>query len=429
MTSIEEVFEELNFPSSARLKRALTARGIPFDANEVDALTRGEAVRQVQAPRYTFGGKIAATDINSRWCVDLIDFTQSPSTNGETYILFAQDVFSRYIYTEALLNKSPRAVIAAFKQILNKAGVVVPKIVMSDGAAEFGRLFQNMLTSNSIMYEQKRKEDPRAMSAMDSAIGRFKKALARILRKQGTNDWAGRLQKVTHGQNNIANEIYLEGSAPKDVEDDKLLMFDLYKKNAGFLAGNQRRMMQRADKLEKSGFFRATDGSKTKFNRGWKPTYEATVRQVDDIQGAVVTDTSGKSYLTKFVLPVDGPASTTDPVMIEQGGSVQTRNKQIRILQPFADGLKRYLDTSGPISSHRVLNILQSVEGKRALTSAIAQAKLNKRSVVLNFLRLFLNMFKIDKRGNTMFVSSIEATQQPKAARLKINERGQFMVI
>ena len=235
MTSIEEVFEELNFPSSARLKRALTARGIPFDANEVDALTRGEAVRQVQAPRYTFGGKIAATDINSRWCVDLIDFTQSPSTNGETYILFAQDVFSRYIYTEALLNKSPRAVIAAFKQILNKAGVVVPKIVMSDGAAEFGRLFQNMLTSNSIMYEQKRKEDPRAMSAMDSAIGRFKKALARILRKQGTNDWAGRLQKVTHGQNNIANEIYLEGSAPKDVEDDKLLMFDLYKKECWIL--------------------------------------------------------------------------------------------------------------------------------------------------------------------------------------------------
>ena len=32
---MEEVFEELNFPSAARLKKALTARGIPFDANEV----------------------------------------------------------------------------------------------------------------------------------------------------------------------------------------------------------------------------------------------------------------------------------------------------------------------------------------------------------------------------------------------------------
>ena len=143
----------MNFPSGARLKKALTARGIPFAANEVDRLVKGEAVRQVQAPRYTFSGKIAATDLNSRWCVDLIDFTASPSPSGETYILCVQDVFSRFVYTEALFDKSPRAVIAAFKQILNKAGVV-PKTVMSDGAAEFGRLFQNMLTSNNIMYEQ-----------------------------------------------------------------------------------------------------------------------------------------------------------------------------------------------------------------------------------------------------------------------------------
>ena len=87
---MEEVFEELNFPSAARLKRALTARGIPFDANEVDRLVRGEAVRQVQAPRYTFSGKIAATDLNSRWCVDLIDFTASPSPSGETYVFLCK---------------------------------------------------------------------------------------------------------------------------------------------------------------------------------------------------------------------------------------------------------------------------------------------------------------------------------------------------
>ena len=126
---------------------------------------------------------------------------------------------------------------------------------MSDGAAEFGRLFQDMLTSNGIMYEQKRKEDPRAMSAMDSAIGRFKRALARIMRKHRTNDWAGRLQKVTHGQNSVPNEIYLEGPAPRSVKDDEILMLDLYKKNAEFLASNQRKMTQRAGKLEKAWFF------------------------------------------------------------------------------------------------------------------------------------------------------------------------------
>ena len=73
MSTIEEILEELLFPSAPRLKRVLTARGIPFDANEVDRLVRGETTRQVQAPRYKFNGKIAANDLNSRWCVDLID--------------------------------------------------------------------------------------------------------------------------------------------------------------------------------------------------------------------------------------------------------------------------------------------------------------------------------------------------------------------
>ena len=74
MTSVEVVFEELNFPSAPRLKRALTARGIPFNASEVDRLVQGETTRQVQAPRYKFDGKIAASRLHARWFADLIDF-------------------------------------------------------------------------------------------------------------------------------------------------------------------------------------------------------------------------------------------------------------------------------------------------------------------------------------------------------------------
>ena len=107
MTSVEEVFEELNFPSAPRLKRVLTARGIPFNSSEVDRLVRGETVRQVQAPSYTFDGNIAASRLHSRWFADLLDFTAAPSDGGkktvlrrtkhnEAYILVVQDVFSRF---------------------------------------------------------------------------------------------------------------------------------------------------------------------------------------------------------------------------------------------------------------------------------------------------------------------------------------------
>ena len=118
MTSIEEVFEELNFPSASRLKRVLDARNIPYNTGELERLVRGESTRQVQAPRYKFDGKIAAADLNSRWFADLIDFSAAPSddtgkdvglrptASGEKYILVVQDVFSLFLYTEALPNKN-----------------------------------------------------------------------------------------------------------------------------------------------------------------------------------------------------------------------------------------------------------------------------------------------------------------------------------
>ena len=118
MTSIEEVFEELNFPSASRLKRVLDARGIPYNTRDLERLVRGETTRQVQQPRYKFDGKIATADLNNRWFADLIDFSAAPSedtgkdvglrptASGEKYILVVQDVFSRFLYTEALPNKN-----------------------------------------------------------------------------------------------------------------------------------------------------------------------------------------------------------------------------------------------------------------------------------------------------------------------------------
>ena len=67
VASIEEVFSELNFPSSQKLRRVLDRRGIACDRKDVEKLVRREAVRQVQAPAYKFDGKIAAHCINDRW--------------------------------------------------------------------------------------------------------------------------------------------------------------------------------------------------------------------------------------------------------------------------------------------------------------------------------------------------------------------------
>ena len=143
MTTIQEVFEELNFPSAPRLKRVLAARGIPFNANEVDRLVRGETTRQVQAPRYKFDGKVASSHLHSRWFADLVDFSAAPSegtgkdvglrptSDGERYILVVQDVFSRKIWTEAIIDKRPSTTAVAFQRIIDKASAT-PTALTSD---------------------------------------------------------------------------------------------------------------------------------------------------------------------------------------------------------------------------------------------------------------------------------------------------------
>ena len=61
MEDIKRVFDELNGPSASKAKRA-----------DVNSFVGKQSVRQVQAPRYDFKGKIAADGINDRWFADLI---------------------------------------------------------------------------------------------------------------------------------------------------------------------------------------------------------------------------------------------------------------------------------------------------------------------------------------------------------------------
>ena len=422
-SSVEQVFEDLSFPSASKLRRVLTARGIPFNASEVDGLVRKETTRQVQAPRYQFRGKIAASRLHSRWFADLIDFSAAPSASagkdvglrptesGEKYILVVQDVFSRKIWTEALINKRPATAAAAFKKILNKAGSV-PAALTSDGGMEFSAEFKELLETKGVVPRQKDKDDINAIATLDTAIGNLKKALVRDTRKAGTNDWASRLQKVTKGQTDLPNDgEYLNGAAANEVADNDELKAKLREKNAEYTQFNKERSEKRASKIEEVGQFRAMTSKGGAFTRGFKPRYEGRLRQVDEVKGPRVTDESGNTFLTKFVQPVKEATADTGPVRIEQRGSVQTRTRQARILQPFANGLKQYLQVARTeVSSPRVLKVLRELSTPAAFRSAVAEARLNKSSIVKNFVGLFPDMFRTQRRGNALYVSSVASS-------------------
>ena len=84
MDEIQQKFDELNAPSASKLLAALRAEGHAMTKKTVSAFVAKQSVRQVQAPRYKFDGKIAADGINDRWFCDLIDFTAAPTDGGKS---------------------------------------------------------------------------------------------------------------------------------------------------------------------------------------------------------------------------------------------------------------------------------------------------------------------------------------------------------
>ena len=135
----------------------------------------------------------------------------------------------------------------------------------------------------------------------------------------------------------------MHGVAPVEVAENDELKAKLHNKNAEYAQFNKARLEKRASQIEEVGQFRAMTSRGGAFTRGFKPRYEGVLRQVGEVKGPRVADESGNTSLTKFVQPVREATADLGPVRIEQRGSVQTRARQTRILQPFANGLKRYL--------------------------------------------------------------------------------------
>ena len=56
MSTIEEVYRELNYPSKRKLALALHARRIPFTGEQLEELTRTSVTRQIFAPLPKYDG-------------------------------------------------------------------------------------------------------------------------------------------------------------------------------------------------------------------------------------------------------------------------------------------------------------------------------------------------------------------------------------
>ena len=403
------VYEELNFPSKQKLAIALRARNIPFTSAQLDGLTRNSAVSQIFGPPPKYEGHITSARLNERWQADLANMTSKPGGKGEDHILFVMDIFSRRVWARALKGSTATTTANAFESILGEAGAK-PVELNTDAGGEFSASFSEMLERLGINHRIKPNPDSRNdIATLDSAMGNIKQALEKEKTVQKENDFTKVLDKVIRGYN-ASPHSHLDNEAPKDVEGNIGLRFELrrdaVKENQHNVSVNKKIQ----NKLTSDGAFRTlVPGSQ--FKRRDQPRYNNEVHRVTSQVGNVTKDENGDIHLSKLLLPVPSTSQSVETMQFARGGSARIEAAKKQTLQPYADALIARLQELG--RSMTTADASKFLRTKPGFEVAIRNV-----STFGEFVRLFPTTLNLVTAARTGGVSRV-VLKAPERRRLR----------
>ena len=406
---IAALYKELSYPSAAKFRAALLKRGIDVPDSFVKQLTSEQGTRQLYAPPPQFTGKIVAANLDDRWAADLIDFqSKTKKQNAPQYVLLVQDIFSRFLWAAALSSKAQ--VEAAFVRIMRESKRK-PEQLTTDLGSEFTNAsFQTMLGQQNIYHTPK--EAPQDLATLDRAIGELRKVLSRRVTNGG--EWYQELDAAVKSMNSTEHKS-LFNRDPDDVAEDKDLEFDLRYKNAEMRQHNVDLAQTRADTLQQQGAFR-TYVAPTFRRRAGQQNWSQKIHQVQSASAdGRVTDTEGESFRMSMVKAIPSNTQFVQVPEFAQPGSTKVQQRR-------TEALRQYM----PMVLERIHNAangltLQQLSRQTAGVPGFVQALRNQRASLLQFVQLFPDQVRIEKRGtqNVLFAKVPRArVQEPQAAAL-----------
>ena len=345
---IERTAEALNFPGSEKLRRAvvdeLQSQNRRVVAKEVrskvEAFVKSQGAKQVLSLKTPWRhGHVVAQRRNQRWDCDLIDNTATPS--GEyNFILVCQDVHTRFLFAEALKNKSQQALAETFNVLFDEHGA--PRELHGDQEFTSGAL-QRVYEEQGVEFVRQEAGDYNHTATLASAIQHLQAALSRRM-LASNSDWAPLLQNVVRGQNLLKRPSTLNKSSSAAYGgEDAVLEFQLRERDAHDMQENTRLRGERDARLVEEGGFRVPTGPTQRgFRRVYKPRFSEERHEVEDFEAGFVRDEQGQEYSTRRVLPV--PESTEARVAPQlKKGSAVVENTRATRLQAFGGDLKAWL--------------------------------------------------------------------------------------
>ena len=99
--ALQRIYEEAGRPGARALRTRARREGTNVTTREAQDFVAQQSNSQVLRARLPSDGKVTAAREDSRWQLDLLDFSKRRrQPGGHKYVLSAIDIYSRFVWTE-----------------------------------------------------------------------------------------------------------------------------------------------------------------------------------------------------------------------------------------------------------------------------------------------------------------------------------------
>jgi transposase InsO family protein len=154
------------------------------------------------------------TTPNTILAIDLVNMEKF-EVKGFKYLLNCIDMGSRFVYSQAMKNKTDTEVLKAFKKIYTQSNI---RAIRSDNGSEFiNNKFVDFLEKNDIKQILSEAGKPQSNGMIERANSTIKELIQKSVELNQNFDWVKNLQKLIDNINNSQHRI--TGFTPNQIQE------------------------------------------------------------------------------------------------------------------------------------------------------------------------------------------------------------------
>lgn len=264
-----------------------------------------------QARRNFSRRRVIVRGLNETWQSDLLQIDQHARENkGYKYILVVIDIFSKYLWTESLKDKSGNSVTSAFESILKRVDQTPKNLQTDNGKEYYNTCFNNLMKQYSINHYST--YSTKKAQIAERVIRSLKELLYKSFSLRGTYRWYDILSKITNEYNHRKHRTI--GMRPVDVNknNEQKLLNTVYSHMK--IAGQPKYRIGQVVRISKE---------KAVFEKGYTPNWSTELFKIRKIKMSMpvvyeLEDMYGEEIKGYFYTEELLPAKYEDVYLIEK---------------------------------------------------------------------------------------------------------------